>query len=970
MDHSHVSYQVWVTHFSQTKRTYFANIHPFSEMEEAKCPYNERLDRYVFSINTHLLPLLSTKNQSCTALILLNLVEPQWLPIDCETPIVSYIYCVSKPDIAIQNLSMNTASSLSVGCHIKNIRINFTCYNFLWISPPRKVTYSIHAVTIHNIQLLEGLFDAFSEPFLPVISSDLRTIISVKRCSRTYQYETVDLRNKTMNTVPAFIIKSTKLHATKTKGQLFVCQKNVSISILFLCDGKVDCPENDSSDEANCVCKAFEGFFYKKSCKHVYSSKQKRDCSDYYYPTKSGCHMYLGNQENVDFSPYEITSQKFKCTNLPIGKQIQSLPRIHQSNSSVNFAREKEMLNKQCKGKGHFPCSTLNHQCFDISDTCIYKYDKCKILIPCRTGEHIQSCKQFSCNVHFKCHENYCILWSYVCDGKWDCPDGYEENSCFVVKDCLNLYKCRHYQLCTHSRNICDGHKDCPGGDDEEFCSLPSCPSHCECLLFAIRCHNISLEGSWLNEFVQFEAITLQNLKFSQIPLIHIQKPVSVVTMSFTKSNVSKLCPITFHMLHIVHLDVSFNLISIVHTNCFAFCRKIKTIKLNSNRIYRLEQAIFPDNFSLVFLNLSDNLLLSVCRYYFDKLTNVKLLVLGQNPLHNLETELFDRFTLDILQTDKHALCCIIPSQAKCVGFFPWYSSCHNILASVALEVAFYIFSFSIILANVTSIAMQRISFVHNQSQHKTGAYGTTVAGVSIANLLFALYLCILWIGNLVYKDRFQLFSQKWRSSFWCYLGLTTNLLCNLLSPMANNFHSLARLMVVLSPVDSIFKETSFIRRCVIVLLLTLSLLSTLVAFLVWIIKIPMILCSPLIDPTGSIVFVKIVTWLVMFVQCSSAIFMAIVNLCLFKQVQKSEKTVQEAKSKTQSFTFLIFQVSVFVCFSILTWIPNGTIFMVALFLERYPQEMLTWAVAVVKPVNFVLLSLVFLFSDLRKLKD
>ena len=27
----------------------------------------------------------------------------------------------------------------------------------------------------------------------------------------------------------------------------------------------------------------------------------------------------------------------------------------------------------------------------------------------------------------FKCPGYHCIPWSYVCDGKWDCPHGYDE---------------------------------------------------------------------------------------------------------------------------------------------------------------------------------------------------------------------------------------------------------------------------------------------------------------------------------------------------------------------------------------------------------------------------------------------------------------------------------------------------------------------------------------------------------------
>ena len=50
------------------------------------------------------------------------------------------------------------------------------------------------------------------------------------------------------------------------------------------------------------------------------------------------------------------------------------------------------------------------------------------------------------CNLNFKCQRYYCIPWSYLCDGKWDCPDGQDESSeefCGENRICNNMFHCR-----------------------------------------------------------------------------------------------------------------------------------------------------------------------------------------------------------------------------------------------------------------------------------------------------------------------------------------------------------------------------------------------------------------------------------------------------------------------------------------------------------------------------------------------
>ena len=72
-----------------------------------------------------------------------------------------------------------------------------------------------------------------------------------------------------------------------------------------------------------------------------------------------------------------------------------------------------------CMQIGQISCRIGHRKCLNISEICTYKLNEYNHLIACRTGEHLQNCTYFECNLMFKCPGYHCIPWGYVCDGKW-----------------------------------------------------------------------------------------------------------------------------------------------------------------------------------------------------------------------------------------------------------------------------------------------------------------------------------------------------------------------------------------------------------------------------------------------------------------------------------------------------------------------------------------------------------------------
>uniref|UniRef100_A0A673HKD7 EGF-like domain-containing protein n=1 Tax=Sinocyclocheilus rhinocerous TaxID=307959 RepID=A0A673HKD7_9TELE len=71
-----------------------------------------------------------------------------------------------------------------------------------------------------------------------------------------------------------------------------------------------------------------------------------------------------------------------------------------------------------------------------------------------------------------------CVLYSHVCDGENDCPDGSDEDECAAVCQ----FQCAHGKKCIERRQLCDGVTQCQDRSDEVDCFKPEegCGHRCD----------------------------------------------------------------------------------------------------------------------------------------------------------------------------------------------------------------------------------------------------------------------------------------------------------------------------------------------------------------------------------------------------------------------------------------------------------------------------------------------------------
>ena len=595
-----------------------------------------------------------------------------------------------------------------------------------------------------------------------------------------------------------------------------------------------------------------------------------------------------------------------------------------------------------CELPNQLPCMKDHNRCFNITDICIYKLDRHQRVLPCRLGNHLENCISIACNKHFKCLDSYCIPWSYVCDGMWDCPKGYDETNylCTRSKHCRQMFKCRHSQnKCIHRGNICDGKYDCPFHDDEFQCALQhiNCPTSCFCLSLAIKCRDRI--NSFETVHLPFISISLINVQHPFGRLIEIFPQATFLTMN--NNYISDVCYISLFP-EIISIDAAFNHLKIIHRDCFVGRKSLSVILLNNNDIFLVQHKSFNTLPSLHFISLSSNPLISMSSNFIVLCKSLRLFEMKHTRLFNLDPMTFLNLQIAVIDTSDYHLCCIIYSHSKCTAELPWYVSCSDILGVYYIKMLYIFFTILCLFLNFTSLLFNALS---HSSQTM---FSILMSGINVGNLAYAFYLSFIWLTNIYFDGVFMIKEAFWRSSNYCFIIFTIALfhMFSIQSFMFLTFVS--RFMVVLYPMDTKFKNPHFVRRSTVFVILFSFVLSTLLAIFTKLThgQLSTSICYPFVDPSHLLTEIHILAW----VFAISHFICVFVNICLStllvkklgKYVENFVKSFSNSKSIFQQL--LAQNISIILC-----WIPADVVHLCLYFISHYPKEII-----LLLPVTFL----------------
>ena len=854
----------------------------------------------------------------CGLLFLHNLALAAWTTVNCSDPIIGDIFCYIEPvslvSWSLRHSLLSVAASGAV--HQKTcVKKHNTCFKFETIISHAEKAH-LARLAISNIHQFQFLFDAVEVTFPPMVIKNVDGSKSThhhSRYSNIYVYRDVTRYMEMRNTLFILLYRLKNISGMN----VFKCAEGAYISLSYLCDGYNDCSGKNPLDETGCECQNRDN--YSSKCKYIRSHSHKKKCSVFFIKTREGnCKLYRPVAEDKNTSESQIKD-------------------------------------------GQLPCYKWNTSMFEVSEICSFQHDNESNLVPCSRGEHLQNCKEFECNMMFKCPNYFCIPWKYVCDGKWDCPGGFDESTCDRKRICSSMFICKGFSLCIHLGDICDRKFDCPFGDDEHFCSLKGsvCPSVCQCLTFVIKCYKTDVDKHFLITKLPHHVIILTKVLFLAD---HAASFDNALSLHVTNSNLQQVCSLISHMVFLRALNVSFNKIYHIETSCFAQATLVEIVDLKNNKLQNIFKGSFNDLRYLMFLDLSGNFL-SEFSFSHLPIPCLYFLSLTSNTLSRLRVQDFLAINVKIISTQDHRICCAVPSGTSCLARIPWYVSCDQLLPNKSTKASFCCTSFIILIASCLSMLM----LLTNQP-HSSKTFSVTVVSINSVDASLVINMAFLWIADLYFQSDFVFRNVQWRSGAACFTVFGLSLNFALMSPLIICFLSLSRLMIVMNPIKTTFKETGIVVKEISCLLVFCSLLTVTVTTVTWItVKvIPISLCSPFVDPTHSVLIVQILACLVISVEMLAVNFILFVHQKLVLQLQKSQNMLHYSVAKARSKKSLEMQLLILTVSAILCWIPTCITYLVCMVMDQYPTNLVPWVMVAVTPVNSVVYPAVFVVNAAR----
>ncbi len=849
-----------------------------------------------------------SEQMQCTVLLTHNLAQLQWFAINCNTKLLSHVMCQVQQ---IPELVLEIEPS-SLSCSKDSIFVNNSCFHFVWQTKIDKSACK-GSVMLPDLKQAENIFSlVFGGTGIQnthILVGRYHTIQVVKHW--------MELSSKVDHLYDeGYLVCSSEPQSTNFSGLYFKVLNN-TVTSSVLCE---------NSDNISCPVEL------------EISPRSSDGCSELHYLGIDGkCRGYL--HQNVLNNKSKVVKY-FNCSQKSIDEAL-----VNDSYPDCEHNEDEQMplhiIEKSCKTAGMLPCVEGYNKCFGVPDICVFRLDSSNHLYPCRTGSHTQRCEHFDCNAHYKCPGFYCIPWQYLCDGKIDCPHGYDESTghrCGLSRACSNMFKCFKSQTCIHYQDICNVKVDCPFDDDELLCDLADsqCFSGCKCLFYAIVCNRVSLKNLKQN-YLPFVSYSMTHCNLSSI-FFHLHE--NALRTNFSHNRFLVVPKAVKHLRKLWSLDLSYNSLSKLERGNFKDMIRLYSISVKNNKIVSIGSETFRTQKHLFAVNAKNNMIQCVGKYVFNTEVTLPLLFISNNSLPKAVIAEFQsaQVSAQVLVTDSLALCCLASDSYTCLTRSPWYLTCQRLVQRrmavfiLCLVVFIFLFDISLLFANICS----------SISGKKLNPYHIILSTLPGSHLLANVYFILQFIADSKFGQEYIFHATVWKESFTCRISAYIIIIFTLLVPSFHSFLALSRMEVVIHPMDSAFKNPKFVSHCLGVIFVSCVIGAVLKSLAVMRPSVTGSLCLPFEDPTRSGWVIPLVTSITLTFQTGSLVFNTVCSVLLVKGLQRSQKNT--GTSEQRQNVSIVSQLVSLAALHASAWIPRQVIFLVCLAVSRYPLNLPSWA--------------------------
>ncbi|CAG9816697.1 unnamed protein product [Phaedon cochleariae] len=252
----------------------------------------------------------------------------------------------------------------------------------------------------------------------------------------------------------------------------------------------------------------------------------------------------------------------------------------------------------------------------------------------------------------------------------------------------------------------------------------------------------------------------------------------------------------TFMNLNNVHvLSLSHNDIETIAEEAFHNLSELRELNICHNKIVRLNPAIFINQDRLKRLCLGNNPVVFIPNDCFKNLVDLEYLNLEDVRIENINTAMFQSLhNLESVDFISHYYCQYVPNQHNCRPNGDGISSSTNILSKPMFRYWNWIISSVICIGNFLVIFSRLLCKDDNPM------LSLVIRNLAVSDFLMGVYLVIIGIKDVKYRNRYNEVVQEWKASWECTITGIVGMLSSEVTVCILVFISVDRFLMITSP--------------------------------------------------------------------------------------------------------------------------------------------------------------------------